>query len=93
MAKTLPSDVANQLVNASEFNLSVAEGIQFLNYTLAYFRYLEDQFFSDLPETDRFSLEGQVRFIPSNPYFAKYWDERKSDFNPRFQVYVDEMIQ
>ena len=93
MAKTLPSDPVNHLTNASEFNLSLAEGIQFYNYTLAYFRYLEDQFFSDLPETDRFSLESQVRIVPSNPYFTKYWEERRSDFNPRFQVYVDEMIQ
>ena len=38
-------------------------------------------------------MESQVRIIPSNPYFMKYWEESKSDFNPRFQVYVDEMIQ
>lgn len=76
---------------ASEFGLSTAEGIQVYNYTIAYFRYLEDQFFSDLPETDRFSLEGQVKVISSNPYFEKYWEQSKSMFDPRFQEYVDNL--
>ena len=93
MAKTF-SDVDPEVVPiASEFGLSTAEGIQVYNYTIAYFRYLEDQFFSDLPETDRFSLEGQVKVIPSNPYFVKYWEQSKSMFDHRFQEYVDNLNQ
>ncbi|MFT7213861.1 MAG: hypothetical protein ACI9XK_004120 [Granulosicoccus sp.] len=90
-AKTLPDDYPG-LTQANEFNLSIAESIQAFNYTIAYFRYLEDQFFSDLPGTDRFSLESQVKQI-TNPYFEKYWEEKKSDYDPLFQKYVDEMIQ
>jgi hypothetical protein len=91
-AKTLQDDSLTGFTQANEFNLSIAEGIQVFNYTLAYFRYLEDQFFSDLPETDRFALESQVRQV-HGPYFKKYWEEKKSDYDPLFQKYVNEMIQ
>ncbi len=88
------SDVDPEVVPiASEFGLSTAEGIQIYNYTLAYCRYLEDQFFSDLPETDRFALEAQVKVIPSNPYFAKFWEQSKEMFDHRFQGYVDNLIE
>jgi hypothetical protein len=76
---------------ASEFGISEAEGIQFYNYSVAYIRYLEDQFFSDLPDTDRFSIEGQVKAIYRNPYFAKFWEESKSMFDPRFHEYVENL--
>ena len=88
------SEVDPEIVpTASEFGLSTAEGVQAYNYTIAYFRYLEDQFFSDLPETDRFSLEGQVKVIPSNPYFTKFWEQSKGMFDHRFQEYVDNLNQ
>ena len=89
--KTLSEADLETLPTASEFGLSTAEGVQAYNYTVAYFRYLEDQFFSDLPETDRFSLEGQVKVIPNNPYFTQFWEQHKNMFDPRFQEYVDNL--
>ena len=76
-----------------DFGLSAAEGLQFFNYAVAYVRYLEDQFFSDLPETDRFSMESQVRAITGTPYISNFWGRSKSMFDPRFREYVDDLWQ
>ena len=73
------------------FNLSVPEGIQIYNFYIAFLRHLEDQFFSDLPETDRFALESQVRVIKSAPYGVEFWRVSKSIFNDRFQQYFDSL--
>jgi hypothetical protein len=58
-AKALgPAEPSPIVPNPTGFNFSVAEGIQVYNYYLAFIRHLEDQFFSDLPVTDQFALEG-----------------------------------
>ena len=72
-----------------DFGLSQAAGFQIYCFSVSFARYLEDQFFSDLPETDRFALESQVRILTHNPYMSKFWEMFKSDFDPRFQAYVD----
>jgi hypothetical protein len=90
---SVDSLIPHMAANGSEFDLSPAEGIQIYNYTIAYFRYLEDQFFSDLPETDRFSLESQVKVIALNPYFMRFWEESKSMFDPRFKEYANDLIE
>ena len=86
-------DPDGSIPNPSDFNLSVAEGVQVYNYTVAYRRYLEDQFFSDLPGVDRFSLESQVRAIAGNPYMVKFWERSEGMFDPRFREYVDNLNQ
>ncbi len=83
-----PSDL-NRVPNASDFGLSPAAGVQMYSFSVSFARYLEDQFFSDLPETDRFALESQVRIMSRNLYMWKFWELSKSDFDPRFQAYVD----
>ena len=74
---------------AGEFGLSHAEQIQLSNYFLLFFRHIEDQFFSDIPETDRFGLETQARRALSIPVFSAYWERFKESFESRFQEYVD----
>ncbi len=91
-AKAMPEhDPEGPIPNPSDFDLSVAEGIQAYNYAVAYVRYLEDQFFSDLPETDRYALESQVKAITGSPYMMKFWERSKNIFDPRFQEYVDDL--
>jgi hypothetical protein len=75
----------------TDFGLSDAEALQLHNYFLAYTRYLEDQFFSDLPDSDRRALESQASVLGRIPYASEWWDGIKEIFDPRFQEYVEEM--
>ena len=77
----------------SEWGLSAHEGMQFFSYSLAFLWHFEDQYFSDLPETDRSSLESQIRILLGIPPFLKHWEVNKSGFDKRFQEYADDLIR
>ena len=78
-------------VDMSEWGLSGHEGIQLISYSLSYPRHFEDQYFSDLPETDRFSLESQIRSFLGIPPFLRHWEVTKQQFDRGFQEYVDNL--
>ena len=77
----------------SEWGLSVHEGMQLFSLSLSFLWHFEDQYFSDLPETDRSSLESQIRILLGIPPFLKHWEQNKSGFDKRFQEYVDDLIR
>ena len=81
----LPIDFSRDL------GLSDAEGIQIINYALSVFRHLEDQYFSDLPETDRSGLERQARTIVSLAPMSKLWKQTKQLYDDRFREYLDNL--
>ncbi len=77
----------------SVFGVSDAESLQLFNYAIAMLRHLEDQYFSDLPESDRAGLEAQTRVILNFSPFLALWELSKSGFDNRFQEYVDNLMQ
>jgi hypothetical protein len=87
------TDPTGILSISNDLGLSTVQGLQMYSFSISFMRYLEDQFFSDLPETDRFALEGQVKVVTGNHYMTKLWERAKGDFHPRFQEYLDARIQ
>ena len=75
-----------------ELGLSAAETSQLFNWFVSMLRHQEDQFFSDLPETDRLSLESQMQSIKSLAYYPKLWELTKHQFNSRFREYADDLV-
>jgi hypothetical protein len=84
-------DSQGTIPDPSDFGLTPSEGLRMYNYTVAYIRYLEDQFFSDLPEEDRFSLESQMKVITGGSYMGRFWERSEGMFDPRFRDYVDNL--
>jgi len=76
----------------NEFGLTDSEYIQLLLHTLSSFRHFEDQYFSDLPASDRLGLESQVRQALSLSTYSKLWEQFKGGFDDRFQQYVDNLM-
>ena len=80
--------------HASEFGLSDAELAQLFNFGLLFFRHFEDQYFSDLPESDRLGLESQARqALRTSTTYSKIWELFKSRFDNRFQEFVDNLVR
>jgi len=77
----------------NELGLTGSEYIQLLLHTLSSFRHFEDQYFSDLPESDRLGLERQLRQSLSTSTHSKLWELLRSGFDDRFQQYVDNLIR
>jgi hypothetical protein len=81
--------ISGLAAQADEFGLSAPEFLQLNNYFLMFFRHLEDQYFSDVPDTDRAGLESQARSAIANAPFARFWEMSKQSFEHSFQVYID----
>ena len=94
MAKSMQHLSGDSLFDfADDFGLSYAEGVQFTNYSLTYFTHFEDQFFSDLPESDRRSLENQIRALLNLPVFSGFWELFRNRFDNRFREYMDNLVR
>ena len=77
----------------NEFGLSGSEHIQLVVFVLSFFRHLEDQYFSDLPESDRSGLESHARLLLNLSPYSKVWERSKSGFDSRFQQYIDNLLR
>ena len=77
----------------NELGLSGSERIQLVVYVLSFLRHFEDQYFSDLPESDRLGLESHARLVLNLSPYSKIWEQSKSGFDNRFQEYVDNLVR
>ena len=91
LARSMPNDVGPQFWH--KFELTDAENIQLAKYMLTFVRYLEDQFFSDLPDTDRIALQNHIQSIKAFPYAMAFWEATKSTYDRRFREFVDATLE
>lgn len=76
-----------------ELGLSMAETSQLYSFFISMLRHSEDQYFSDLPETDRLATENQLRAFQNLPFYPKLWELTKQQFQNPFQEYADTLMR
>lgn len=85
-------DLANEKA-AKDYGLTQVEHHRLQAVMSASTTHWFDQFYTELPESDRLSLDGQVKGTISNPVFRKFWAERREGFPDDFTDYIEGLLQ
>ena len=77
---------------AQRWGLEAAEYAMVVNQLRAEFRFIEGQFFTQLPDTDRRTIDMHLLTIMRGPVWSQFWKEQRHFFDVDFRKYVDNLV-
>jgi hypothetical protein len=77
---------------ARRWGLTPGEYVMVIQQLRAEFRYFEDQFFTELPDSDRRTLDAHFITHIRGPAWNEFWNEQRPFFHADFREYVDDLI-
>ena len=78
---------------AQGWGLSPEDYWKVIHHYRAEFGYIEDQYFTPLPMTDRAAIDGQFLRTMRAPSSNRFWLEQKHHFHTEFVTYCDNLIE